>query len=518
MQLIIPMSGIGQRFKDKGYQLPKPFIPISGKPIVQHVVEMFPGIEEVLFIVNREHFEDKQLEIESRLAKISPIAKIAVIDPHKLGSAWAIRQAHKDINLNSPVVVNYCDFACTWDFSAFRHDLESGIDGLIASYSGFHPHMLRNTNYAYLKFNDSGNLIEIQEKLPFTSDPMSEPASSGTYGFGTGQLLIDAIIKQISSSDSYNNEYYSSLTYKNMITSGQVIKNFQIEKFFQWGTPEDFEDFKNQKDFFNYRLKRVSASIEVDRVEILAAGAGKRFVDAGYKEIKPFLPVGNSFLGLQAIDALGSPKNSKGILLQGSQLTSKHHIEMLKSNLIEIREVDGLTKGQAHSALVSLSTELDGNCIVGTCDSLVFPKSNTALPIRGNTIGVWVTRPSEFAIKHPRQFGWVDLDLGGVVSETWIKEEPLIPQDKFVITGTFYFGDVRGSIDLLKAFLVQGKTVNGEYYLDTLLGFAKQRGWQVLGLIPEWFISLGTPDEYETYLYWEELFSQRPDLLVKDDD
>jgi len=68
----------------------------------------------------------------------------------------------------------------------------------------------------------------------------------------------------------------------------------------------------------------------------------------------------------------------------------------------------------------------------------------------------------------------------------------------------------------LKDFLVQGKTVNGEYYLDSLLEFAKRSGWKVLGLIPEWFISLGTPDEYETYTYWENLFIQRPDLLVED--
>jgi hypothetical protein len=68
----------------------------------------------------------------------------------------------------------------------------------------------------------------------------------------------------------------------------------------------------------------------------------------------------------------------------------------------------------------------------------------------------------------------------------------------------------------LEEFLAQGKTVNGEYYLDSLLEFAEQSGWEVFGLIPKWFISLGTPDEYETYRYWEDLFVQRPDLLVED--
>jgi hypothetical protein len=216
------------------------------------------------------------------------------------------------------------------------------------------------------------------------------------------------------------------------------------------------------------------------------------------------------------MNALGLPSNSKGILLQKSQLNSRQHIELLKSNLIEIREVQELTRGQAESALISLKSGPGGNCIVGTCDSLIFPEKKNHLLMRGKTIGAWVTKPSDFAVKHPLQFGWVNLDAAGSVSESWIKEEPSSPREKYVITGTFYFGDVTRSIDLLQDFLTQGNTVKGEYYLDSLLQFAKQSGWEVLGLIPEWFISLGTPNEYETYIYWENLFIQRPDLLVED--
>jgi hypothetical protein len=216
------------------------------------------------------------------------------------------------------------------------------------------------------------------------------------------------------------------------------------------------------------------------------------------------------------MEALGGPSNSKGILLQRSQLTSKHHVEILESNEISIRKVNGLTKGQADSALISLSSGLSGNCIVGTCDSLVFPKNSNLLPKMIKTIGVWVTKPSEFAIKSPEQFGWVSLDANGNVSESWIKDEPPFPREKFVISGTFYFGDVLGSIELLKSYLKNGSSVNGEYYLDSLLEYAKQNSWVVIGLIPDWFVSLGTPDEYETYRYWESTFESRRDLLVND--
>ena len=41
MQIIIPMSGFGERFRAAGYAVPKPLIEVDGKTIIQHVVEMF---------------------------------------------------------------------------------------------------------------------------------------------------------------------------------------------------------------------------------------------------------------------------------------------------------------------------------------------------------------------------------------------------------------------------------------------------------------------------------------------
>ena len=53
MQLIIPMSGLGQRFINAGYKIPKPLIKVDNKSIISHVVNMFPGIDSVIFICNK---------------------------------------------------------------------------------------------------------------------------------------------------------------------------------------------------------------------------------------------------------------------------------------------------------------------------------------------------------------------------------------------------------------------------------------------------------------------------------
>lgn len=42
-QIVIPMSGIGARFQAKGYEMPKPLISVAGKPMIAHVLDMYPN-------------------------------------------------------------------------------------------------------------------------------------------------------------------------------------------------------------------------------------------------------------------------------------------------------------------------------------------------------------------------------------------------------------------------------------------------------------------------------------------
>ena len=164
MQIVIPMSGFGERFRGAGYSVPKPLIEVDGKPIIAHVVALFPGAERIVFVCNREHLESGDYDLAETLQKIAPGAAIVAIEPHRLGPVHAILEAADRIDEGGPVIVNYCDFACTWDFAHFRRFVqESGADGAIACYRGFHPHMLGSTNYAYVR-EAAGWVLDIQEK------------------------------------------------------------------------------------------------------------------------------------------------------------------------------------------------------------------------------------------------------------------------------------------------------------------------------------------------------------------
>ena len=120
MKIIIPMSGFGERFRRVGYDVPKPLIVVDGKPIIQHVVEMFSPEDEFFFICSNDHLNNSFFNMAKILNEICPNGQIIGIDSHKLGPVFAVLRAENLFGTDEPVVVNYCDFTCYWNWSEFK--------------------------------------------------------------------------------------------------------------------------------------------------------------------------------------------------------------------------------------------------------------------------------------------------------------------------------------------------------------------------------------------------------------
>ena len=88
------MSGIGKRFLDYGYSIPKPLIKVRGKEMVSHVVNMFDEIGRVLFICNENHLNSESLKLESIL-KSTLNTKILSIKEHKREPIHAVLEAEE---------------------------------------------------------------------------------------------------------------------------------------------------------------------------------------------------------------------------------------------------------------------------------------------------------------------------------------------------------------------------------------------------------------------------------------
>ena len=250
MKVIIPMSGIGKRFLNASYSDPKPLIEVDGQPMIYHVIDLFPGETDFTFICNDEHL--KTTNMSKVLFKKLPNATIVSVPiTDRKGPVHAVSFIFDKIGDDEEVIVSYCDYGTQWRYAEFLKEMRSlGADGGIASYIGFHPHMLGSDNYAFMKHNDMW-VTDIQEKKPFTLDKMSEYASNGTYYFKSGSLLKKYFQKLMDLDMNLNGEYYVSLVYKLMVQDSLRVRIFEIEKMLQWGTPNDLEIYKTWSQFFS---------------------------------------------------------------------------------------------------------------------------------------------------------------------------------------------------------------------------------------------------------------------------
>jgi len=254
VQIIIPMSGTGERFKKAGYKDIKPLIKINGKPIIEYVVSMFPKDSNFIFICRDTHLVETDLE--QLLKKLSPNSKIVPIKGHKLGPVHAVLQATEHIKDDEDAIVSYCDYFMHWDYNKFKQKMiDNKFAGAIPCYKGFHPHLLGNDFYAGCKTDSNNNLLEIKEKYSFTKNKMDTFQSAGAYYFQKGSYIKKYFQKLIDSKENINGEYYVSMVYPLMLQDKLPIYVENVPFFCQWGTPYDLEEFIYWQEYF---LKEVT--------------------------------------------------------------------------------------------------------------------------------------------------------------------------------------------------------------------------------------------------------------------
>lgn len=251
MKIIIPMSGNGERFKKAGYIEPKPLIRINEKTIIEHVINLFPGEDDFIFICHNEHL--KNTNIKDVLLSSKPKARIIGIDSHKFGPIYAVSKVFDLIGDSEPVIVNYCDFFMDWDYDDFKKVvMKNNCDGAVVAYKGFHPHLLHENNfYASMRADENNYMLEIKEKHSFTVNKMDSPQSGGTYYFKRGAYVKKYFQQLMDEKIELNGEYYVSLVYNLLVRDGlKVFIYDKVPHFLQWGTPEDFEEYEYWSEIF----------------------------------------------------------------------------------------------------------------------------------------------------------------------------------------------------------------------------------------------------------------------------
>lgn len=227
MNIILPIAGLGSRFVNAGYQIPKPFIPVQGKTMVEHVIENIAMPEDNIFIITSlDHFS--YLRSTNLLHK----GNIAFIpEAMRLGGAASatLVQTKNFINNNEPLIIANGDQWVRYDKQAFREAVTVN-DGTILTFNADSP------KWSYAVLDDDNNVSKVAEKIV-----LSEHATVGIYGFKHGKYFVQAAEQMINKDIKTNGEFYICPVYNELIANQLKVKAFPVDEMFGMGTPEDLE-------------------------------------------------------------------------------------------------------------------------------------------------------------------------------------------------------------------------------------------------------------------------------------
>ena len=509
MQIVIPMSGFGERFRRAGYAVPKPLIEVDGKPIIAHVIDLFPGEEDFIFICNRDHLESTPMA--TVLSQYCPTGKIVAVEPHKYGPVYAVSLAFHAIDDEQPTIVNYCDFACYWNYCHFKQWLQvCRADGCVPAYRGFHPHSLGNTNYAFMRVEE-GWMQQIQEKKPFTEDKMGEFASSGTYYFAHGRHVKRFFAEVMSQDLAVNGEYYCSVVYNLMVKAGLSVAVYELQHFMQWGTPRDLREYLRWSGVFRSLVTLSNSVLPIAGTTLIPmAGLGSRFQLDGYQTPKPLLPISGEPMVVQATRSLPPSANyhfvGLGDHLDNSDLEARLTEHFPEASFTRLQVV---TKGQACTCLAALDhLPSDQPLTISACDHAVIFDQDLFSALMADPevdVIVWVTRGHPGAITHPYMYGWVQTE-GSRVTGVSVKHPLAYPEKDPIIIGTFTFKQTEIFRVSAQRLIDREGQVNGEYYVDSCLEDAIALGYRCRLLEVDHYLCWGTPNDLKTFEYWQSCF------------
>lgn len=223
MKIIVPMAGRGSRLRPHTLTIPKPLIPIAGKPIVQRLVEdivdvCHQEVDEIAFIIG-----DFGEQAEKDLRKIAENlgAKGSIYYQDKpLGTAHAILCAAPSLEGN--LVVAFADTLFRADFT-----LDSEADGVIWTKKVEDPRA-----FGVVKKNDEGFITDFVEK-PETF--VSDEAIIGIYYFKDGGYLKSELQYLIDNDIKDKGEYQITNALANMTGKGSKFTSGTVKEWMDCG-------------------------------------------------------------------------------------------------------------------------------------------------------------------------------------------------------------------------------------------------------------------------------------------
>jgi glucose-1-phosphate thymidylyltransferase len=235
MKIIVPMAGRGSRLRPHTLTIPKPLIPIAGKPIVHRLVEdiaavLNQDIDEVAFIIHESFGKKVEEELIAIAEKLGSRGTI-YYQNEALGTGHAIMCAKE--SLSGPAVIAYADTLIRADF-----DLDKTADSVIWVKQVDQPEA-----FGVINLNENNEIIELVEK---PKEFVSDLAVIGIYYFKDIAVLRNELQFVLDNNIIHGGEYQINDGIKQMMAKGMKFVPGKVDEWMDCGNKDVTVDTNNR--------------------------------------------------------------------------------------------------------------------------------------------------------------------------------------------------------------------------------------------------------------------------------
>jgi glucose-1-phosphate thymidylyltransferase len=227
MKLIIPMAGIGKRMRPHTLTVPKPLLPVAGKPMVQHLVEDIckmtgEKVDEIGFVIGNfgKEVEQNLLKVAEKMGAKGKI----FYQKEALGTAHAVLCAAE--MLEGKTIVAFAD-------TLFRGEvkIDSSKDGVIWVQKVEDPRP-----FGVVKMDKQNIITDFIEK---PQEFVSDMAIIGIYYFKDGAYLHKEMQYLIDNSIKDKGEYQLTNALENMKKKGTKFTVAEVAEWLDCGNKDN---------------------------------------------------------------------------------------------------------------------------------------------------------------------------------------------------------------------------------------------------------------------------------------
>jgi len=236
MTFVIPMAGLGSRFKKKDYKLPKYMIEVKGKTLFEYSISSLPIsiADKLIFICLKEHGEDLVTNFIKLKVDHNDV-EIIFLDEVTRGQAETVYKAKNYINNNDELLIYNIDtYFKSNTLSEKLLNREQKKDGILGAFID----ESNDDKWSFAKLNKDNNIIKTTEK-----EKISDFALTGLYHFSKASDFLEIAEDWIINNKTVRNEFYIAPMYNDLIKRGKHYILDVVDDFIPLGTPEEVRSF-----------------------------------------------------------------------------------------------------------------------------------------------------------------------------------------------------------------------------------------------------------------------------------